>query len=124
MGTNGNGMVGNRENTWCGHVQRGARVVNDLTVAKIQGVFLTPAPSGVMMRAICSVQILDSRTYPFHQTPYHSTISLAGFNTPAGQELNIEQVNIKVAVSPPSKPKNLSQFEANLRRSTIQDTEW
>ena len=71
MGTDGNSMVGNRENTWHGHVQRGARVVNDLTVAKIQGVFLTPAPSGVMM---WPWPYAPSRTEPFHGTPYSTSV--------------------------------------------------
>ena len=50
MVADGNGLVGNRENTWCTLCSREGGVENDLTAAKIQGVFLTqPAPSGVMM---------------------------------------------------------------------------
>ena len=49
MVADGSGLAGNRENTWCTLCREGG-VENDLTAAKIQGVFLTqPAPSGVMM---------------------------------------------------------------------------
>ena len=82
MVTDSNSMVvWNIGNTWCG--QRLAQgLVNDLTVAKIQGVFLTPAPSGVMM---WRPPYAPSRS---HGTPYtqpwgnlRSTVSLGGYDT-------------------------------------------
>ena len=74
-------VVWNIGNTWCG--QRLAQgLVNDLTVAKIQGVFLTPAPNGVMM---WRPPYAPSRS---HGTPYtqpwgnlRSTVSLGGYDT-------------------------------------------
>ena len=50
-----------------------------------------------MAVAICSIQ---NRAIPWYTILNLSTVSLVGFNTP-GQELNIEQVKIKVAVSLP-----------------------
>ena len=50
-----------------------------------------------MAVAICSSQ---NRAIPWNTILNLSTVSLVGFNT-AGQELNVEQVKIKVAVSLP-----------------------
>ena len=70
VATDGSGRLGYEHEKHIVH----ARVVNDLNVGEIEGVFLTPAPSGVMMwrppyvpsRAILWCTILNHNTLQLH----------------------------------------------------------
>ena len=95
MVTDGNGMVGNRENTWRGHVQGGKWFDCGQNSGRISD--SCSQRSYDVAVAICSSQ---NRAIPWNTILNLSTVSLVGFNT-AGQELNVEQVKIKVAVSLP-----------------------
>ena len=57
-------------------------MVNDLTAAKIQGVFLTPAPSG--RYDVAGGPYAPSRTLPFHPTPEYRIFGRIQYNSRVG----------------------------------------